>query len=106
MKASKVSTDVDSSDERRAFSIPRFDSAIKWFRTALKKKISSSLQTSLEFGTDLVRPDVCLTSPITCGFPRASSGGPISKTAKIFDIMSHTLVSAKYLPGQILAAVR
>ena len=38
MKASKVSTDVDSSDERRAFSIPRFDSAIKWFRTALKKK--------------------------------------------------------------------
>ena len=66
--------------------------------------VSQSLRCYLEPNviTHLVAPCVYLIFPMICGFPNASSGGPISNTARMLAIISHRLVSTKYLPGHIL----
>lgn len=98
---SEVGINFSLLNESGTFIAPRPDSALEWDRAAIIQRIRSLLLPE-KIPTDLVAPDVYSIFPISWDFPRTSVGGPILKTAKTLDIMSHRLASMKKRPGQIL----
>ena len=87
-------------DQRRALRVSRLNGAFKGNRTATVGQRHGAKKRSAYTG--LVSASVYLTFPILCGLPNESRGGPMSNTARMFDMSSHRLSSMKKRPGQIL----